>query len=116
MSETNLYLIGRDGNLNTAPSIVAVDGEVVKATPELVRKIGYVPLIETTPPEVPEGHALRTTFEYVYEDDPIRKGLKIRTGVKAVYEIVPPPQPEPEPTPVLADYDEEMENHLREER
>lgn len=108
-----LFSIGRDGKLHTAPSSVAINGVVVKnPSRDILHKMGYVPLIVTPPPpEVPEGYTLKTIYEYVY--DTVKR---IRTSIKTVYDVVQPPEPEPEPTPSIKDYDEAMERHLKSER
>ena len=85
------YVVGELYRINPADRGVLIRAPNVKDR-EILAKIGYAPLVETTPPEVPQdGSTLKTEYTYDFADDPQNPRRKVRTGVRAVYTVVPPP-------------------------
>lgn len=116
---TKLYMIGPTRKeLIPAPSAIMRNGELIhNPSEEDLRAIGCLPLIETTPPEVPEdGSTLEVEYGYELGADPKNKWHKIRIGIKASYTIIPPPPTPPKPVPCIDEYDSAMERQLLLER
>lgn len=123
----NRYKINKEGDkLIPAPKSLFMNGKIVKSTDELLAKFGYVPLNEEVPPELKDGETLVTTYEYVTEDiiprplqdrkiKPKGKFRKRKVAIKPVYKVITPPSI-PEPVYTYDDYDNAMEDYIRQVR
>ena len=106
-----LYKINPSGDgLIPAPVTVISKGQKVPVSEDVLRRLGYVDLLEVPPPDVPAGRTLVTKYEYVLEDvlvDPPqhipeqlrakypKRYVKRPVSIKPVYEVIEPPPPPP---------------------
>lgn len=122
----NRYRINSDGTkLIPAPKTVIYRNKVVSSTDELLDKLGFMPLLDIPIPELKENDTLITKYEYVEEEyvpkmPESAKRRKIekrkrKVAIKPIYEVIYGPPP-PEPVYTVDDYDNAMEDYLREVR
>lgn len=107
------------------PKRVIIGGKVTETTDQILASMGYLPLSELPKPDLKEGETLIVKYEYVTEEvtreppegSPRRKPRTYtrRVAIKPVYEVKPAP-PEPVPTYTYSDYDNAMEDYIRQVR